>query len=221
MTDPTSYINRELSWLDFNRRVLAIADDDATPLLERAKFLAIHSSNLDEFFQVRVAGLINKIEAGLGRPGPDGLTPRQVLVAIHKEVTEQYREIERIFWDDVVPALAVEGISFSTWDTLDDDDVEYLSTMFRERMFPVLTPLAVDPAHPFPYISDRSLNLAVFLSHPDGGALQFARVKVPPNLPRFVVMPDGERFVPLEQVIAVHLDWLFPAWRSNRTSCSA
>ncbi|MCB0989567.1 MAG: polyphosphate kinase 1 [Acidimicrobiales bacterium] len=210
MDDDFPYINRELSWLDFNDRVLAIADDETVPLLERAKFLAIHSSNLDEFFQVRVAGVVNQLAAGVGKLAPDAMNRSQILAGIREKVQQQHERAERIFHTELVPALATEGIAYSNWQSLDDDDREFLDVMFRDRMFPVLTPLAVDPAHPFPYISNKSLNLAVFLRHPEGGALQFARVKVPPILPRFVVMPDGERFVPLEQVIAVHLGELFP-----------
>ncbi|NOX29903.1 MAG: polyphosphate kinase 1, partial [Actinobacteria bacterium] len=210
MSDRIQYLNRELSWLDFNSRVLAIAEDDTTPLLERAKFLAIHSSNLDEFFQVRVAGIVNQIAAGFGRPGPDLMTPRQVLAAIREEASSQHQRQVSVFWDEIVPALAIEGIEFSTWNELDADDVAYLTDLYQVQMFPVLTPLAVDSAHPFPYISDRSLNLAVYLRHPDGGALQFARVKVPSNLDRLVALPGGERFIALENVIAAHLGTLFP-----------
>ncbi|MCP4959170.1 MAG: polyphosphate kinase 1 [Actinomycetia bacterium] len=210
MDESFPYINRELSWLDFNDRVLAIADDPSVPLLERAKFLAIHTSNLDEFFQVRVAGVVNQLAAGVGKLGPDGMNRSEILSGIRSKVTQQYERIERIFHDELVPALASEGISFSNWESLGDEDRDFLDDMFHDLMFPVLTPLAVDPAHPFPYISNKSLNLAVFLRHPEGGALQFARIKVPPNLPRLAVLPDGERFVPIEQVISAHLDDLFP-----------
>ena len=203
------YLNRELSWLDFNLRVLAIAGDPDTPLLERARFLAIHSSNLDEFYQVRVAGLKNQMEAGLAKRGPDALSPTAQLRAIREATLHQYGLIEEIFHDELVPQLREEGISYSRWESLDDEDRGWLDDMFRDKLFPVLTPLAVDPAHPFPYISGLSLNLAVLLRHPEGGSQQFARVKVPPILPRFVLLPDGERFVPLEQVIAHHLGALF------------
>ena len=209
MSTDVPYLNRELSWLDFNARVLAISEDPDTPLLERAKFLAIHGSNLDEFFQVRVAGHINQIAAGLGQAGPDLMTSRQVLVAVRDEVAAHYRRVEAA-WDQLVPLLADEGIAYTDWDDLDDADQSYLTELFYDQMFPVLTPLAVDPAHPFPYISNKSLNLAVFLRHPDGGALQFARVKLPSNLPRMVGLPDGITFVPLEQVLAHHLVALFP-----------
>ncbi|MBK9179529.1 MAG: RNA degradosome polyphosphate kinase [Acidimicrobiales bacterium] len=209
-TPASRFLNRELSWLDFNARVLALAEDPAVPLLERAKFLAIFSSNLDEFFQVRVAALKDQQAAHLGSTTPDGRTPGEQLREIADEVAELVGRQERIFLDQVAPALADQGIHFSAWDTLDDDDRKYLVDVFEHRIFPVLTPLAVDPGHPFPYISNLSLNLAVLVRDPSGPGMRFARVKVPPLLPRFVVMPDGERFVPLEQVIAAHLPTLFP-----------
>ena len=208
--DPSRFFNRELSWLDFNARVLALAADPSVPLLERAKFVAIFSQNLDEFFQVRVAGLMDQVIAGLGRSSPDGLTPSEQLEAVSERTAELVDRMETLFLDELVPGLAEIGIVFSDWDHLDDDDRTWMVGEFETRIFPVLTPLAVDPGHPFPYISDLSLNLAVVLRDPSTGDRRFARVKVPSLLPRFVVMPDGERFVPLEQVIAVHLDRLFP-----------
>jgi polyphosphate kinase len=204
------YINRELSWLDFDERVLALAEDERQPLLERAKFLAIFSTNLDEFFQVRVAGLADQVAAGLTKRSPDGRTPAEQLLDIRDRVEALTARSERIFLDRIVPALAERGVVFSSWADLDDDDRKYLDEVFDTRIFPVLTPLAVDPGHPFPYISDLSLNLAILVHDPDSGARRFARVKVPNLLPRFVVMPDGERFIPLEQVIAAHLGTLFP-----------
>ena len=207
---PPRYINRELSWLDFNARVLALAEDDGMPVLERSKFLAIFSSNLDEFFQVRVAALHDKLVAGLGAPSPDGISPAEQLRAIRARVEELIRHQADIFLHQIVPALADAGIVLSDWESLDDDDREYLVDVFNQRIFPVLTPLAVDPGHPFPYISNLSLNLAVGVRDPATGARRFARLKVPPLLPRFVVMPDGERFVAVEQVIAAHLGALFP-----------
>ncbi|MGI8807392.1 MAG: RNA degradosome polyphosphate kinase [Acidimicrobiales bacterium] len=207
---PPRYVNRELSWLDFNARVLALAEDGQTPVLERAKFLAIFSSNLDEFFQVRVAGLHDKHAAGLDTTSLDGLTPTEQLRAIRPRVEELIARQAAVFLDDVAPALGEAGIVLSDWGSLDDDDREYLVDVFDRRIFPVLTPLAVDPGHPFPYISNLSLNLAVSVRDPGTGARRFARLKVPPLLPRFVVMPDGERFVAVEQVIAAHLDSLFP-----------
>jgi polyphosphate kinase len=208
--DPSRFLNRELSWLDFNSRVLELAADESVPLLERAKFCAIFSQNLDEFFQVRVAGLADQMAAGLGRTSPDGLTPSEQLRAVAVRVGELVDRSEHLFLDRLVPELADVGIVFSSWHELDEDDREYLVGEFEARIFPVLTPLAVDPGHPFPYISNLSLNLAVVLRDPASAERRFARVKVPSLLPRFVVMPDGERFVPLEQVIAAHLDRLFP-----------
>jgi polyphosphate kinase len=208
--EPRHLFNRELTWLSFNERVLALAARDDLPLLERAKFLAIFTSNLDEFFQIRVAGLMEQVAAGMTRETPDGMRPTDQLDAIGSYVRELVATQVRLFHDGVVPGLAEEGIRFSNWSALDDDDRAWLVQEFDQTVFPVLTPLAVDPAHPFPYISNLSLNLAVVVRDPRDGELHFARVKVPPILPRFVVMPDGERFVPLEQVIAAHLDRLFP-----------
>jgi polyphosphate kinase len=207
---PDTFINRELSWLDFNKRVFALTGREDFPLLEKAKFLAIWSANLDEFFQVRVAGLKEQVAHGLRSATPDGLTPGQQLASIRADVDAQYQEVSKRFLSEVAPALAKEGIVFSDYSTLDDEDREFLDEKFRELVFPVVTPLAVDPAHPFPYISNLSLNLAIFVRNPETKLTRFARVKIPPILPRFVVLPDGERFVPLEQVIASHLDSLFP-----------
>jgi polyphosphate kinase len=204
------FINRELSWIDFGERVLARAEVADVPLLERAKFLAIFSAGLDEFFQVRVAALKDQVAAGLRAVTPDGLTPGQQLGAIRERVTAVMERQSTIFLDQVAPALGEVGIHLSDWDELDDDDRKQLVEEFENQIFPVLTPLAVDPGHPFPYISNLSLNLAVMVRDPDTGEQRFARVKVPNLLPRFVVMPDGERYVALEQVIAAHLGSLFP-----------
>jgi polyphosphate kinase len=204
------YRNRELSWLDFNDRVLALAEDERVPLLERAKFLAIFGQNLDEFFQVRVAGLKDQVAAGVGGSSPDGRTSAQQLLDIRDRLDVLLPRMQATFVDRVAPALAEAGIKLSSWADLDDDDEKFLVETFEERIFPVLTPLAVDPGHPFPYISNLSLNLAVIVRDPDAAMRRFARVKVPSLLPRFVVLPDGERYVPLEQVIAAHLDQLFP-----------
>jgi len=203
-------MNRELSRLDYFARVLSNAGEAGVPLLERAKFVAFFSSYLDELFQVQVAGLKDQLVAGLGVTSPDGLTPTDQLRLIHRRVTELVERQSRLFVDDLVPALAAAGIRFSGYEELDGDDHAYLDGVFERRIFPVLTPLAVDPGHPFPYISNLSLNLAITVRDPETGEQRFARVKVPPLLPRFVVLPDGERFVPLEQVIAAHLDALFP-----------
>ena len=215
--NPPRYLNRELSWLDFNERVLALAADDAVPLLERAKFIAIFSENLDEFFQVRVAGLKEQVSAGIGVASPDGRTPGQQLIEVRERVEELVERQQHLFLDEVVPGLADNGVRLSRWDDLDDDDEKFLVETFEQRIFPVLTPLAVDPGHPFPYISNLSLNLAVLLRDPATGDRRFARVKVPDVLPRFVVMPDGERFVPLELVIAAHLGQLFPGMELEST----
>ncbi len=204
------FANRELSWLDFGARVLELAEDESVPLLERVKFLAIFSEGLDEFFQVRVAGLKDQVDAGLRTRAPDGLRPSEALAAIAARVDELVDHQSRIFLSQVAPALAAAGVRLSEWSSLDDDDRAYLVDVFERQIFPVLTPLSVDPGHPFPYISNLSLNLIVRVGDPVSGEERVARVKVPPLLPRFVVMPDGERFVALEQIIAAHLATLFP-----------
>jgi polyphosphate kinase len=210
VADEVRYLNRELSWLDFDARVLSLADVPSTPLLEQAKFLAIYTQNLDEFFQVRVAGLKDQVAAGLGAVSADGLTPDEQLAAIRERVLELLRHQERIYLEDLVPGLRTCGIEICDWDGLGPTDLEHLVEVFESLVFPVLTPLAVDPGHPFPYISDLSLNLAVRVRDPLTGEERFARVKVPDILPRFVVLPDGWRYVPLEQVIAHNLEALFP-----------
>ncbi|MEO6121378.1 MAG: RNA degradosome polyphosphate kinase [Acidimicrobiales bacterium] len=207
--DLAPYLNRELSLLDFQERVLSLAEDPDTPLLERAKFLAIFSTNIDEFFQVRVAVLRDRVAAGLRTNTPDGLSPREQLYAIAHRVRLLVERQSRCFADQVVPELAAAAISLTSWTSLDHDDRAHVTAIFDD-MFPVLTPLAVDPGHPFPYISSLSLNLGIIVSDPVTAMRRFARVKVPPVLPRFVFLPDGKRFVPLEQVIAAHLDRLFP-----------
>jgi polyphosphate kinase len=207
--DPARFLNRELSWLRFNERVLATATMPGVPLLERAKFCAIFSQNLDEFFQVRVAGLKDQVAAGIDRPSPDGRTPAQQLAEIAGRVQVLVERSEEIFLAQIVPDLAQQGIVLSAWEDLDDDDRKFLVEEFESRIFPVLTPLSVDPGHPFPYISSLSLNLAVIVRDPVTAERRFARVKVPATLSRFLVLPDGERFVPLEKVISEHLDLLF------------
>ncbi|HET8661686.1 MAG TPA: RNA degradosome polyphosphate kinase [Micromonosporaceae bacterium] len=206
------FLNRELSWLDFNARVLALAEDPATPLLERVKFLAIFASNLDEFYMVRIAGLKRRMQTGIPVRSPDRLTPREQLELVAEQTTELVARHARCFADDVAPALAAEGIRLVHWPELADADRDDLRRYFREQVFPVLTPLAVDPAHPFPYISSRSLNLAVVVRDPDGGPELFARVKVPNNVPRFVAVERGTRsarFLPVEELIAAHLGEFF------------
>ena len=219
------FADRELSWLAFNQRVLELAEDPATPLLERVRYLAIFASNLDEFFMVRVAGLKRRIATGIAVPSASGQTPRQVLESIAESAHVLAERHARVFADDVQPALAAEGITIVGWDELSPTEQERLRKYFRKQIFPVLTPLAVDPAHPFPYISGLSLNLAVLVRNPATGKEHFARVKVPPILPRFVAVdsrgrpsaPDAQvaaaqetSFVPIEDVIAEHLDQLFP-----------
>jgi len=204
------FLNRELSWLEFNARVLALAEDRALPLLERVRFLAIYSQNLDEFFQVRVSGLLEQHDAGVVGATPEGMTPGEQLAAIRARVDELAERVERVFSEELMPALEKADIRLVLWGDLGDDDRALLAGEFADRIFPVLTPLSVDPAHPFPYISSLSLNLAAVVRDPMTGGRRFARVKVPPLLPRFVALPDGERFVPLEHVIAAHLDRLFP-----------
>ncbi|WP_442932446.1 RNA degradosome polyphosphate kinase [Micromonospora sp. NBC_01699] len=207
------FLNRELSWLDFNARVLALAEDPTTPLLERAKFLAIFASNLDEFYMVRIAGLKRRLQAGLPLRGGDRLPLRTQLELISEKTADLVARHAGCFVEDVVPRLAAANIHLIRWAELPAPERERLRTYFREHIFPVLTPLAVDPAHPFPYISSRSLNLAVAVRDPDGGPELFARVKVPNNVPRFVRVErdtPGMRFLPLEDLIAAHLNQLFP-----------
>src|SRR5256885_3609916 len=204
------FLNRELSWLDFNARVLALAEDDQVPLLERAKFLAIFSQNLDEFFEVRVSGLRDQLDAGLRTTTADGLDLVNQLRSLRSRVDVLATRAATVFAKEVAPALEEAGIRNASWDDLSLDDRAHLDEMFVDSIFPVLTPLAVDPAHPFPYISNLSLNLAVTVRDPSSGDERFARVKVPPLLPRFVALPDGKRFVLLEQVIAAKLGALFP-----------
>jgi len=207
------YLNRELSWLAFDRRVLALAGDAGLPLLERVKFLAIFAGNLDEFFQVRVAGLQEQSAAGVGTTSPDGRSPEEQIDGVRAEVQVLMRLACELFDKELRPALAEQGIRICDWGTLQEGARAHLGRIFEREIFPVLTPLAVDPAHPFPHISNLSLNLAVRVQDPATHAERFARVKVPPLFPRFLPLPDGGHFVPIEQVIAAHLDALFPGMR--------
>ena len=203
------FSERELSWLAFNQRVLELTEDPMAPPLERAKFLAIFASNMDEFYMVRVAGLKRRIAAGIAVRSASGASPREVIEAIQERTEELMVRQSQVFRKQVLPELREHGIDVVRWNGLDAAERGRLAELFRDQVFAVLTPLAVDPAHPFPYISGLSLNLAVVVRNPETGAEHFARVKVPPTLPRFV--PAGEqRFVPLEDVIAAHLDMLFP-----------
>jgi polyphosphate kinase len=206
---PDRFINRELSWLDFNERVLSLADDQSTPLLERVKFLAIFADNLDEFFMLRVAGLKRQQEAGLGS-SPDGLSPKEQLTRIAEKARPLAHQHAALFSEELLPALAEADVLLLRWDELEETQLKEVNGLFTDRIFPVVTPLAVDPGHPFPWISNLSLNLAVLLRDPVDERARFARVKVPPSLPRFIELTEGGAFVPLEDVIAGNLHQLFP-----------
>jgi polyphosphate kinase len=217
--EPSLYLNRELSWLAFNQRVLEEAADSHWPLLERLKFLAITFSNLDEFFMIRVAGLHEQLEQAEAERSPDGLSPRQQLARIGELVRKFVKSATDLLDRQLLPALAEHGIRILDWKSLSKGTQERAKAYFREAVFPVLTPLAVDPGHPFPFISNLSLSLAVEAADPDTGERRFARVKVPEILPRFVPLdrfsdaPDECRpgeFLPLEVLIAANLDELFP-----------
>ncbi|MEA2231222.1 MAG: polyphosphate kinase [Solirubrobacteraceae bacterium] len=210
--DKSLYFGRELSWLDFNERVLELVDDDEQPLLERVKLAAIWASNLDEFFQIRVAGVHDQIDAGLTEPGPDGLTPSQTIDAIRERVLSQQQRLEECVLGKLFPALAEHGIRIVGMADIADSDRAALGERFRRQIFPVLTPLAVGHGRPFPYISSLSLSLGVLVRDPTGVEDTFARVKVPTEmLPRFVALDDDPNtFVTLEEVIAANLDALFP-----------
>ncbi|MFZ0547068.1 MAG: polyphosphate kinase 1 [Candidatus Promineifilaceae bacterium] len=220
LSDPSYYINRELSHLEFNRRVLQEAFDENHPLLERVKFLAIFSGNLDEFFMVRVSGLKQQVFLGITDRPPDGLLPREQLVAIHQTVTALQEQKMNYWCNHLVPELEKEGIHVMHFQDLKKRHLRKLRDYFEEEIFPVLTPLAFDPGRPFPHISNLSLNLAVVIKDPETGATQFARVKVPSTMPRLVpirplapdelVLPDEQHFVWVDEIIAANLDRLFP-----------
>ena len=221
LRDPQYYFNRELSWLEFNNRVLHEATDPRTPLLERLKFMAIFNSNLDEFFMVRVAALEQQVAAKVRKLTPDGRTPTEQLEAIRERLLPMVIEQHQHFEKALRPQLAREGIYILDYMDLNQEQRTYLQNYFEQQIFPVLTPLAVDPSHPFPHISNLSLNLAVVVKDPETGEELFARVKVPKVLPRFVPLPEELRHrqkrqlavwtgVPLEQVIAHNLESLFP-----------
>ena len=210
------FINRELSWLEFNSRVLAQAEDPATPLLERAKFCAIWNSNLDEFFQVRVAGLKDQLAGQFTGTTPDGRTAAQQLHEIRMEVDDQKDRAARCL-NGLMVEMADAGIEVLNWDDLGDEDRKFLSGEFDNRIYPVLTPLAVDLGHPFPYISNLSLSLGVLMIDPADGHQRFARLKVPAIFGRFLQLPDENRFVPIEQVVAAHLPTLFPGMEITET----
>ncbi len=202
-------LNRELSWLQFNHRVLALAGESGIPLLERVKFCAICSSNLDEFFQVRVAALKDQVAAGVTGAAPDGLTPSQQLSATGDVVSSFVLLQEQVVLGSLLPELRRQGIEVVDWAELLVSERNELIAVFEQRIFPVLTPLAVDPAHPFPYISNLALSLAAMVSDPDTGERRFARVKVPNVFPRLMALSGGRRFVPVEQVIAAQMHTLY------------
>ena len=208
--DPSLYINREVSWLEFNARVLHEALDARNPLLERLKFLAIFSTNLDEFYMVRVAGLRRQIAAGVQHTTPDGKSPAEQLAAITTRVAELVEQQQRCLYDVLLPELEQHGIRLVRMKELTPEECERVDHFFKTQVFPVLTPLAVDPGHPFPYISNLSLSLGVQLHDPTTGASRFARVKVPKSLPRWIPFGRPNQFVPLERVIASNLGALFP-----------
>ena len=204
--------DREMSWLSFNQRVLELAEDPTMPLLERVRFLAIFSSNLDEFYMVRVATLMSKLENGITAANVAGFTPIELMKQVSLRTNELMERHSRVFHEEIEPLLKNEGIEFLHWDQLNDTERGYVTKLFQDRIFPVLTPLAVDPSHPFPYISGLSLNLAVIVKNPTSHEEFFARVKVPEILPRFIATAKtgSTRFLPLEDLIAIHLQELFP-----------
>jgi polyphosphate kinase len=205
-------IDRELSWLSFNERVLDLAEDKNIPLLERCRFLAIFSSNLDDFYMIRVASLKMKIEKGYFKANSAGFTPQELMKEISEKTQKLINRQSICFQESILPELAASGIEISTWDQLSKDEKKYVTKIFNDRIFPVLTPLAVDPSHPFPYISGLSLNLAVLVKRPDTNEELFARVKVPQSLPRFIETQELEfgKFISLENVIIANLEHLFP-----------
>ena len=210
---PDRFLNRELSWLSFNERILALAADPQQPLLERAKFLAIFSSNLDEFFQVRVAGLKEQLAAGLVGVSADGRSPTDQLREIHARTERLIHLQQQLFAQEIRPALAKAGLRIVDWETLKSKERKKLRAYYLEQIQPALTPLSVDPAHPFPWISNLSLNLGLVVLDEENKTRRFARVKVPTALPRLVPLDDGERWLPLEQLIAAHVHDLFPGMK--------
>jgi polyphosphate kinase len=210
------FLDRELSWLAFNQRVLELAQDPDMELLERVKYLSIFASNLDEFFMVRVAGLKRRLATGMAKKTVSGMLPTEVHSSVLAESYAAMKQASQTFNDSILPALVASGIEILRWEELTTDEREAMSALFDEQVFPVLTPLAVDPSHPFPYISGLSLNLAVVVKNKESDNELFARVKVPPSLPRFIEV-SRQRFVPLEDVIAGHLDKLFPGMEVLQT----
>src|SRR5437764_8422398 len=210
---PDLYINRELSWIEFNRRVFEEAQDTRHPLLERVKFVSIFDTNLDEFIMIRLAGLKDQVAAHVTTVSPDGRTPEQQLAAVRERLNPQLQEVRQYWRSELLPMLAEQGIHVLDYEQLNAKQRAAMKAYYEREIFPVLTPLAVDSGHPFPHISNRSLNLAVAITDPSSVDPLFARVKVPPALPRLV--PVGTppfTFVWIEQVIAAHLNMLFPGF---------
>ena len=205
-------IDREISWLAFNERVLELAEDESNPLLERCRYLAIFSSNLDDFFMIRVATLKRKLETGVTKKNTAGYSPIELMEEISKKTKELISRQSKCFHNDLMPKLKQNGIEITDWESLSESETSYINSVFTKRIFPVLTPLAVDPSHPFPYISGLSLNLAVLVRRPDTKEELFARVKVPASLPRFIETTEfaSTKFIPLEKVIIANLHQLFP-----------
>src|SRR5829696_5397861 len=211
LTDPSLYFNRELSWLDFNDRVLQLAEDPQVPLLERVNFCAIYEDNLDEFYMVRVAGLHDKVESKIDAQGADGLSPADVIELIRTRAIELRERLTRCFEDEITPALAEHGIRVISLDDADSSERDEVEHLFTSQVFPALTPLVIGRGRPFPYISNMSLSIGVLLRNPEKDEEVAARVKVPKELlRRFLSIGAGNTFVPLEEVIAANLDDLFP-----------
>jgi polyphosphate kinase len=206
----TRILNRELSWLDFNERVLSLASEPGVPLLERVKFCAIFASNLDEFFQVRVAAMKDQEAAGITSLLPDGMTPALQLERVLERARQLCVRQQNVLIDELAPQLAAEGIHICDWSDLQPEEKTYLADFYESRIFPILTPLAVDPAHPFPYVSNLALSVAAIVRDPETSEQRFARVKVPTLFPRLLPLPGGGRFIPVEQVIVEFLPTLFP-----------
>src|SRR6476661_7747430 len=211
LADSRLYFNRELSWVEFNARVVELCEQTDIPLMERVKFAAIYTSNLDEFFSIRVAGLHDQVDAGLSDPGADGRTPSQVIDGLRERILGLDRRVCRCVETELRPALAENGVRVVGWHEVSDDEKEALEERFRRQIFPVLTPLAVGLGRPFPYISNLSLSLAVLVRDPQTQVTTFARIKVPKEmLPRFLPVAGRATFVALEELIACNLDTLFP-----------
>jgi polyphosphate kinase len=217
LEDPSLFFNRELSWLDFNDRVLQLAEDPSVPLLERVKFAAIYEDNLDEFFMVRVAGLHDQVDASIEARGPDGMSAAETIAAIRERVIGLRERLERCVERDLLPALSEHGIRVISADSASEDERAQLRSIFENQVFPALTPLVIGLGRPFPYISNVSMSLAVVLRDPDQDTEVLARVKVPKELlGRFLTLDDGTTFVPLEDVIAANLPDLFPGMEVTR-----